>query len=344
MLGYTATAVGDRFETPFETDMPGVEVIASAVAQLIGETRLQRTVAIRRVDAAAAAVLAVLAAGAVWLLAPGLALAAVTALLGAWLAVVWLAFSSGYWLSAALPLGAALPPAAAAFLARYVRDRRASGRTDRAARALGSFHSPVLARRIADDPGFLRRPVTRRLVVFFIDITGFTGLGRELGAEATRDLLKRFHTLIAQEIEDRHGVVLNYMGDGAMAVFGLEGTEPAPADDALRASSEMARILPDAISRGLTDQRPGVRIGLHMAEVVLSRLGHEHHQQVTVTGDGVNLASRLMEVAKDQGAAIATTEEFVSALRAPPDPPPDDRRSVAIRGFDDPVAVVLWRG
>ena len=42
----------------------------------------------------------------------------------------------------------------------------------------------------------------------------------------------------------------------------------------------------------------GIRLGAHLGPVVVSRLGPETHQHITATGDTVNVASRLMEVAK----------------------------------------------
>jgi adenylate cyclase len=60
-------------------------------------------------------------------------------------------------------------------------------------------------------------------------------------------------------------------------------------------------------------QRLSVRIGGHVGAAVLSRLGPAHHQHITATGDTVNVASRLLEVAKEQSCALVITEELHEA-------------------------------
>jgi adenylate cyclase len=86
-----------------------------------------------------------------------------------------------------------------------------------------------------------------------------------------------------------------------------------------------------------------LRIGLHHGPVVVSRLGHDTHQQITIAGDSVNLASRLMEVAKQETATIAASAALVAAMAMPPSPAPDARRTVPIRGRSGEVEVALWR-
>jgi adenylate cyclase len=58
------------------------------------------------------------------------------------------------------------------------------------------------------------------------------------------------------------------------------------------------------------------RIGLHFGPTVLSRLGSPTHQQITATGDTVNVASRLLEVAKQQHCRIVVAEDVFAAASA----------------------------
>ena len=55
-----------------------------------------------------------------------------------------------------------------------------------------------------------------------------------------RELLDDFYGLVEQEAEAHKGVITNFMGDGAMIVFGLP--EPSPDDpaNALRCSVALA--------------------------------------------------------------------------------------------------------
>jgi adenylate cyclase len=93
--------------------------------------------------------------------------------------------------------------------------------------------------------------------------------------------------------------------------------------------------------------RLSVRIGGHVGPVVVSRLGPAHHQHVTATGDTVNVTSRLLEVAKQQGARVVVSEDLYRAansLRSVGDTPmPASAIEVSIRGRTEPLRIRAWR-
>lgn len=343
VLGSTASAVGDQFKTAFDERTPGVEVIATAVSQLLGGPTLRRDARLRAWDAAVAGGLAILCTLLVLVLPLSTGVPAATGLLALWLAAVWGLFAAGLWLSAALPLAAAGPPMLAAGILRYASERRGAARSDRAARELKRFQDPALARKIAEDPGYLMTPVVRDLVIFFVDLTGFSRASQDLGPEGTQSFLKMYHTNVTETVEAEGGSILNYMGDGALAVFGLdEGTAASPADGALAAAFALVDRM--ALDQGglPPNRRLSCRIGLHSGPAVLSRLGADSHQQVTATGDSVNLASRLLEIAKAEEAAIVASREFFLALAKAPAPAPERTLTVPIRGRAGTVEIMLW--
>ncbi len=242
VLGYTASALGDRFPTPFDASLPGVELLAGAMSQLLGAGPLRRDAQIRLWDAALAGTVAALCTGAVILLPLSTGLPLALALVMAALGAVWIAFAQGLWLSAALLLAGAGPPLLLAGIGRYAVERRSAARAGRAVQALKRFQSPVLAELIAGDPGFLRRPETRDLVVLFVDLAGFTRLSQALGPEGTETFLKGFHHLVTDTVHGQGGAVLNFMGDGALAVFGLTGQGGDPAAGALAAGFALVEL------------------------------------------------------------------------------------------------------
>ncbi len=346
LVGVTATAVGDTFGTAFDPVMPGVEVLATAIGQFVGGDTLVRDAGVRRLDAVIAMALAVAGVSAIVALPLATACAAVLASLAAWLGVTIIAFGQGYWLSAVLPVAAVLPPALVATLVRQWTDSRAARRAKTAEAALKRFQAPALAQRIADDPAFLREPVLQQAGIVFVDLSSFTGLSEKLGPEPTRELLKDFHSLVEEESASRGGLVLAFMGDGGMVAFGIPEPGPDDAAHALEAAWALARrtlawIAASEATRGVL----GVRVGAHIGPVVVSRLGHETHQHITATGDSVNVASRLMEVAKLHGAALAISGDLLDAAGQAAARPgdPAERRSVEIRGRRQPVSVALWR-
>jgi len=349
LVGATAVASGDTFANPFDAALPGVEVLATAVAHLVAGDNLVRDRRVRRFDAAAALVLPV--ATILLLSTPRIGVGfALMGLGGAlWAGLSWWAFRHGLWLSATVPLAATLPAAGAYGAARLWLDRSRAGALAELQQTFRRFHPPALAKRLATDPHYLAEPVQQNAAVLFIDLSRFTGLSERLGPDATRDLLKEFHSRIEQEVTREEGVVLSFMGDGAMIVFGL----PDPhAEDPCRAV-RAAVGLSDGITAWLEDlPQPlraslGVRIGAHYGPVVVSRMGADSHQHITAIGDTVNVASRLLDVAARGEAAIAVSEELVQAAG---DACSAFERGtlgastpVDIRGRVSPLKVHLWK-
>ena len=341
ILGYTATAFGDRFPSPYDESVPGVEIMANAVSQMLGSDALRRDEATRRIDLGASVGLALLATLLVLILPLSAGVPLALSLLVIWGGVVAFAFSAGVWLSAAVPLVSAAGPLAGSVMARYYSEKRRAARGEAALAALKQFQSPALADMIADDPSFLKQPTAKSLSVFFIDLSSFTQLSEQLGPARTQDLLKHFHQITAQAVEAEDGIVLNYMGDGALAVFGMTDATGNSADQALRTSFALIEEL-RALGQG--EFEVGCRIGLHFGEVILSRLGGDRHQQVSVAGDSVNLASRLLEIAKAEGAVIAATDSFLEVSDTRPPRAADTVKTVPVRGREGGATVYFWSG
>ncbi len=332
VVGVTATGAGDVFATPFDPVLPGVEVTATALAELVGTDALIRTSSVRRVDAGIAVGLTIAIVLLLALTRVGAGLGAAAVLVAAWLgAVVW-AFAHGYWLNVSVPLTAALPAGGAAFLARFYLDRRASAASSRSALALRPFQQPALAERLIRDPDFLVRPEERQIAIVFIDLSGFTGLSETVGPQRARDLLETFHGLVEESATEHGGVVASYQGDGAMILFGLLDTRE---DDGARALA-MSLALRDATKLWLRDLAGDlapldVKLGAHLGRVSLSRLGHRTHQHITAIGDAVNVASRLMGVAAQHGASLAASCELLR----------DAAGSVHVDGFGPPLSAPI---
>nr|WP_254604307.1 adenylate/guanylate cyclase domain-containing protein [Leisingera sp. ANG59] len=266
-------------------------------------------------------------------------------LLAGWAAAAALLFGNGYWFSLALPLAGAVPPVLCLMLVRQMFDRRQAKLQVMARQALGLFHAPALSRRIADDPGFLKSPRAQDAAILFVDLGGFTGTSERLGPAATRDLLKAFHQLVVEEADRLGGVVLDFMGDGAMIGFGIPDPGAEDAEQALRASFGLAsRIRSWIADSPECASLKGMRVGVHCGPIILSRLGHERQQQISASGDCVNVASRLMEVGKAHGAAITASSRLLSrAGRTASDlPRPDVTKPVKIRGRRGDIEVVMW--
>ncbi|MFC7400189.1 CHASE2 domain-containing protein [Chelatococcus sp. GCM10030263] len=342
VIGATAVGSGDSFPTPFSAVVPGVEVLATAIGNLVAGDALTRTAISRWLDAGAAGILALAAIGLISMrrVATGLLLVGLLAV--AWVGLSFVGYILGYWVSTTVPLAAMLPVAAVYGAARLWLERRKVRHLTGVEERLLPLQPRPIAISLSEDPNFLAAPVAQDAAILFVDLAGYTGLSEALGAERTRELLKGFQKLVDAVVNAHGGFVVTFMGDGAMGLFGF----PDPEDGALRALRALdeldRRLRDDWAGESLMEHapRPRARLSAHYGPVVVSRLGGESHQQVTATGDTVNVASRLLEVAKAQGATVVVSESILhaageGALLARYSPPME----VPIRGRTAPVAV-----
>jgi adenylate cyclase len=318
VLGATAVGLGDTFAIPFDRVVPGVEILATALSNLLAGDGLVRTDLTRGIDAAAALLLPVLMVLLIAVRRSALGLGLAGIVLTVWAGLVFAAFLGGYWLSFAIPLAAVLPITASYGLTRLALDRSTARRVTGEKQALAKFQSQLLVRHILENPQFLDKPIRQDVSVIFLDLSGFTGVAEALGPQWARDLLADFQAWVERDVATHEGYVVSFMGDGAMIVFGLP---KARSDDGSRAFRTIVQLRQSMTTwhgalPPVAKERLSVRIGGHFGPVVLSRLGGAEHQHITATGDTVNVASRLLEIAKQKRASVVVTEDLWNAASA----------------------------
>lgn len=348
LIGAAATGVGDTFTTPFSRILPGVEVFATASANLLDGRFLERSDRTALVDLAAILAGVLLVTVVAHGRSPALAALGAAATLLLWLALTQLLFAAfGWWVSVSFPAIAIALATLSLGLARTLRDNRSMRRARLRARNLARYVPPRMVEALSRTATPSMDDRRQTAAIMFIDMRDFTALNATLGAEATVDLLRQFHGRIETAVLAHGGTIDRFIGDGAMVIFGLP--EPAP-DDAARAIA-CARALVADIDRWrqmrIAAGQPGIRIGigLNYGTVIVANLGGAQQRQFTATGDAVNIASRLQTLARDFGVAIVAAEAVVEAARAfGPDltdgaaqQPPQ-----VIRGAMAPIGVWTW--
>nr|WP_249132160.1 adenylate/guanylate cyclase domain-containing protein [Bradyrhizobium diazoefficiens] len=346
VIGASVAGGGDFYPTPFDSLMPGVEVVSTAITHLVAGDGIVRDRRVRIADALVAILLPMLLVGLLaWRRsAPGIVAAA--ALMIAWAGLNAVAFTYGVWLNAATTLAAAVPPVAIFAGVQLWAGGRRTQYLAAKSRSLAQFQAPAVQEWLARDPNFLSKPVRQNAAVVFIDLSGFTALSERTDPDAIQEILKAFHALIDRTAVDCGGTITGFLGDGAMILFGLPATMPDDSARALKCAIDLHRSverwigsLPPAIG-----DRLGFKIGAHFGEIVASRLGGSH-QHITATGDTVNVASRLMEVAVQNGARLALSDTLLDAadFHGAPDGVLSGPLLAQVRGRSGIVTVWFWR-
>jgi class 3 adenylate cyclase/tetratricopeptide (TPR) repeat protein len=171
-----------------------------------------------------------------------------------------------------------------------------------------SVEAPAVgADEISDEGGTLEESEQRRIVtVLFADLANSTALAESLDAEEMRAILADFFSAMSREIHRHGGSVEKYIGDAIMAVFGLPTAHEDDPIRAIRAALDMQTSLRALNSALASDDyasdddgaRPELRlrIGINTGEVAAAVAPREG-QDFLITGDPVNVAARLQQLA-----------------------------------------------
>lgn len=309
LIGITALGMGDNFVTPFSQTMPGVEVLATVTDNLLAGQILRR-VDLKGWDLAAILILGLAAFALARLPLPFAATAAAIVLLLLWSAIAVIAFRHDLWLDMTFPAAAILINAGGVAAIRAGIERRMR-------RNLARYHSPVIVDMLAES-ATPRFEGSQDAAVLFVDIAGFTSRIEKLAPEETVRFLRDFHGRIEHAMLAHGGVLEQFMGDGAMVVFGV----PKPGPESAAAALAAARDLFQDIRRHNAELEAAgeapfrISVGIHYGPVVVARLGGPTQAQLSTSGDTVNVASRLENLTREHKAAIAISGEVFEAVKA----------------------------
>ena len=179
----------------------------------------------------------------------------------------------------------------------------------------------------------------RYVAILFADIRGFTSISEGKLPYDVVFLLNRYFRATGQAIEAAGGRLDKFIGDGVMAIFGLDSEPQVACRQALDGARRMSHALDDLNEALSGDLDPPLRIGigLHAGPAIVGEMGYERAAQLTAIGDMVNTASRLEALTKEFAVELVVSQELLDQRR--PDLPPAARHEVEIRGRQGRLAV-----
>ncbi|MBV8736312.1 MAG: adenylate/guanylate cyclase domain-containing protein [Alphaproteobacteria bacterium] len=179
----------------------------------------------------------------------------------------------------------------------------------------------------------------REIAIMFTDIRGFTALSEGRLPYDVVFILNRYFAAVGRSVESVGGRVDKFLGDGVMALFGIENGAPEGCRGALAAarliSERMAEL--NASLQDEIDQPMRIGIGIHAGPIIIGEMGFGTVSSITAIGDAVNTASRLQELSKEYDCELVVSEAVV--LRAGLDLSGFPRQEVEIRGKREMLAV-----
>jgi adenylate cyclase len=159
--------------------------------------------------------------------------------------------------------------------------------------------------------------IEKKAAIMFADIRGFTSFSESHVPYDVIHLLNRYYHRIGRVIREHHGYIDNYIGDGIMALFGMEEQPEEAPYNAVKAGLAMleavAQMRPYVQEIHNWELRIGV--GIHYGEIVVGDIGGTHREHLTAIGDAVNFASRIESQNKEVGTELLISTETMVAIR-----------------------------
>jgi len=154
----------------------------------------------------------------------------------------------------------------------------------------------------SNDAGISSVGEERELSFLFADAEGFTQFTESTPAYDVVHVLNRYYYVVGQLVKEHHGFIVDYFGDGFLAVFGVEKPNSHALDavkTGLTISDEMKKL--NDYVESLLEKKFKLRVGVHSDNVILGSIGLDGMKKLSVIGDGVNFASRIEQANKELG-------------------------------------------
>ena len=328
-LGASAAGLKDLRATPFDPVLPGVEVHATVVDNILGKDFIQRPAWAPGLEFMVLLFAGILTtvlltwARAAWSLIPLGACA-----WGFWEGSVYVMGTRGFFVSPLYPfLGLGLNFGVLTLI-KYWREE---GHKKFLHSTFASYLSPELIEEMFENKANPELGGEARVITaFFSDVQSFSTFSEKLTASQLVELLNEYLTAMTDILIKDRGTLDKYEGDAIVAFIGAPMHVPDHAYRSCRVAVQMQDSLKELRAKWQAEkQLPGepernvkgyppevwapgdkwpkvvhqmlVRIGLNSGEIVVGNMGSTMRMNYTMMGDAVNLAARLESGAKQYG-------------------------------------------
>ncbi|HVH80103.1 MAG TPA: adenylate/guanylate cyclase domain-containing protein [Stellaceae bacterium] len=182
----------------------------------------------------------------------------------------------------------------------------------------------------------------REIAILFGDIRGFTALSEGRLPYDVVFILNRYFAAMGRAVEAAGGRVDKFVGDGIMALFGVD----KPIEQGCRSALAAARLMSERLvelneTLGAELAEPlRIGIGIHAGPAIVGEMGYGSATALTAIGDSVNTASRLEGLTKEYAAELVVSAEVIT--RAGLDVLGGRRGEIEIRGKREKLQVAVF--
>jgi len=179
----------------------------------------------------------------------------------------------------------------------------------------------------------------RYIVSLFVDMRGSTKLAENRLPFDVVFLINRFLAAASQAVTDAGGQPNQFLGDGMLALFGLDVDRKTACRQAMRAAALIATNIEHMNHQFASDLGKPIEfgIGIHGGEVIIGDIGFRARTVFTALGDPVNVAARLQDMTKTLNCQAIVSDDVykTAAIEAGA----LAETEVSVRGRDESIAV-----
>lgn len=211
-------------------------------------------------------------------------------------------------------------------------------RNDLLHQVFGRYFSEGLVEKILENPnGATIGGEKVEATILMSDLRDFTALSENLEPETVTNMLNIYYDEMAKVISKYKGTVIEFLGDGILAVFGAPLYNEKHNENAVLAAIEMQKALISVNEQCRFYEYPelSMGIGIHTGEVFVGNVGSERMMRYNVIGSTVNIASRIQGISESGEVLISST----AAKNLNEKVMLDDGREVSLKGVEKPMTV-----
>lgn len=174
----------------------------------------------------------------------------------------------------------------------------------------------LLRFRMAKGSAKPRNLVPQEATILFSDIWNYSTLSESRPLEETILQMNEFYRAMGKVIEGHGGLLMTFLGDAMMAVFGAERKDPEDPSRAVRAALAMQERLGALNGEWESQGKPTMRIGvgINTGEVMVGDVGFTGKFEFAAMGDNTNLAARLEKLTREFDAKIIISGSTQAAV------------------------------
>jgi adenylate cyclase len=182
---------------------------------------------------------------------------------------------------------------------------------------LEQFFTPDLARELVTRPELLSGQ-DLEITVLFCDIRGFSRISRNHGPAFTLDWINDVLSTLSDCVLKHQGVLVDYIGDELMAMWGAPQAQSDHPERACRAALEMIASVRQLNERWqkLLGEAMALGIGINTGVARVGNTGSRRKFKYGPLGDTVNVASRVQGASKYFKSSLLITRATRDRLGA----------------------------